>query len=266
MSTKNSITIKVLVLMLTLSMFSCGSRKDIVYFQDEPISSEDFPKQNSFEIIYKADDLITINVSGLDPEAVKPFNLPAVTYDAMSSITTDLNTQGQRRMLTYLIDKEGNIEFPVIGTVKLGGLTRTEATVKMKTILSEYIKDPIVNIRLANFTISVLGEVNRPGTFTVQDERISIPEALGLAGDLSIYGKRDNIFLIREVDGQKKYAKIDLTSISVVNSPVYYLTQNDVIYVEPNKARIRQSSYNQNNGLVVSAIGTIATIIAILIR
>lgn len=130
----------------------------------------------------------------------------------------------------------------------------------------EYIKDPIVNIRLANFTVTVLGEVNKPGTFTVQNERISLPEALGLAGDLTIYGRRDNVFLIREVDGIKRFAKFDLTSINLVNSPNYYLTQNDVIYVEPNNARVRSSSYNQNNYVLISAISTLATIIAILIK
>ena len=136
----------------------------------------------------------------------------------------------------------------------------------LKNKLSEYIKDPIVNVRLINFTVTVLGEVNSPGTFTVQNERISLSDALGLAGDLTIYGKRDNVLLVREVDGQKRYAKFDLNSVNVLNSPNYYLTQNDVIYVEPNNARIRQSSYNPNNGFIISAVATLATIAAILIK
>jgi polysaccharide export outer membrane protein len=152
-----------------------------------------------------------------------------------------------------------------LGTIKIGDLSRKEATDMLKEKISEYVTDPIVNIRLVNFTVTVLGEVNRPGAYTIQDERISISEALGLAGDLTIYGKRDNVFLIREVNGLKKYAKYDLTSINVVNSPVYYLTQNDVIYVEPNNTRVRQSVYNQSNGIIISAIATLATIAAILI-
>ena len=169
-------------------------------------------------------------------------------------------------MQTYLVDLNGFIEFPVLGNIKLGGLTRSQATQLLKTKLTDYIKDPIVNIRLANFTVTVLGEVNNPGTFTVEDERISLIEAIGLAGDLTIYGKRENVFLIREDNGVKRFTKFDLTSIKVVNSPNYYLTQNDVIYIEPNKAKIRSSSYNQNNVIIISAVATLATIIAILIK
>ena len=169
-------------------------------------------------------------------------------------------------MQTYLVDASGNIEFPVLGTVKLGGLTRSEANQVLKERLSEYIKDPIVNIRLANFTITILGEVNRPGTFTIQDERVSVSEALGLAGDLTIYGKRDNILLIREINGEKRYAKLDMTSVNIVSSANYYLTQNDVLYVEPNNARLRQSNFTENNSLIVSIVGIAATVAAILIR
>jgi polysaccharide export outer membrane protein len=135
----------------------------------------------------------------------------------------------------------------------------------LKEKIGEYVKEFIVNIRIMNFTITVSGEVTRPGNYTVQGERVSLMQALGMAGDLTIYGKRNNVFLIREVDGKKKYAKYDLTSINVVNSPVYYLSQNDVIYVEPNKARIRSSSYNPNTGLVIAAVSTLATISAIFI-
>ncbi len=256
----NQKTNKYIIILLVI-LSSCASRKDLVYFQDEPLSESEL-SSNNYELTYKSDDLLTIDVSGLDPEATKPFNLPAVSYDVSSVI----NAQGRLKMQTYLIDTDGNIEFPVLGTMKIGGLTRAQTTTMFKERLSEYIKNPIVNIRLANFTVTVLGEVARPGTFTIQDERISLPEALGLAGDLTIYGKRDNIFLIREVDGKKRFAKLDLTSINIVNSPLYYLTQNDVIVVEPNKARVRQSSYNQNNSVIISAIGVLATVAAILIK
>src|SRR5690606_35144635 len=166
-------------------------------------------------------------------------------------------------MQTYLIDYNGNIEFPVLGTLHIAGMTRIELTEMLKEKISEYAKDPIINIRLVNFTVTVIGEVGRPGTYTIQDERISLPEALGMANDLTIYGKRQNVLLIREVDGKKKFAKIDLTSVNAISSPLYYLQQNDVIVVEPNKARIRSSSYNQNNSVLISAIGTLTTIIAV---
>lgn len=259
-----SSTVNKLLLLALVALTSCGSRQDVIYFQDEPLSEAIENQNSNFELRFKADDLLVINVSADDPETVAPFNLNVV-----STNTSVIDAQGSLKMQTYLIDNKGNIEFPTLGTLKLAGLTRGEANSMLKEKLSIYFKKdapPIVNIRLANFTVTVLGEVKNPGTYTIQDEKISIPEALGLAGDLTIYGKRDNVKLIREVDGQKKFAKIDLTSVNVLNSPNYYLTQNDVIYVEQNNARVRASSFNQNNGVIISAIGTLATIVAILIK
>ncbi len=250
---------KITALFTIALLSSCASKQNIVYFQDEPLSAAINNSSPNFELHYKADDLLTINVSALDPKVARPFNLEA-TYTTQSVI----DGQGALLQQTYLVDSNGNIEFPVLGTVKLGGLSRTEATSHLKSKLSEYIKNPIVNIRLANFTVSVLGEVTKPGTYTVQDERISLPQALGLAGDLTIYGKRNNVFLIREVNGEKKYTKFDLTSINVLYSSNYYLTQNDVIYVVPNNAKVGQSSYS--NGVVISIVGILATVAAILIN
>ena len=264
---KTSRIFKVISLFVLAILSSCASRQNVVYFQDEAITSALENQNSNFELRYKTDDLLTINVSssqafdseGLD--VTKPFNLPAVSYNS-----TVIDAQGSLKMQTYLVDANGYIEFPVLGELKLGGLTKGEANNLLKSKLNTYIKSPLVNIRLANFTVSVLGEVKNPGTFTIQDERVSLLEALGLAGDLTIYGRRDNIILIREVNGEKQYAKLDLRSINIMNSPNYYLTQNDVIYIEPNSARVRSSSYNQNNGIIISAIGTLATIAAILIK
>ncbi|TJY33440.1 polysaccharide biosynthesis/export family protein [Pontimicrobium aquaticum] len=252
---------KLLLLVALLALNSCASRQEVVYFQDEPISEAIENQNANFELRYKTDDLLTIIVSADDPVVAQPYNLQAA-----STTTSVIDAQGSLKMQTYLIDSQGDIEFPGLGSIKIGGLTRSEANNLLKDRLKEYIKNPIVNIRLANFTVTVLGEVKNPGSYTIQDEKISISEALGLAGDLTIYGKRDNVLLIREVDGQKKYSKIDLTSVNVLNSANYYLTQNDVLYVEPNNARVRASSYNQNNGVIISAVGTLATIVAILIK
>ncbi|OUS02958.1 sugar transporter [Flavobacteriales bacterium 33_180_T64] len=253
---------RLMLLFSLVILSSCGTRKDIIYFQDEPITNQNLSElNNNFEIKYKPDDILTIDVSAQVIESVAAFNLPAVAYDTSGGTTTQTSILRQ----TYLIDPLGNIEFPVLGTIKIAGLTRVEATKMLKEKIGEYVKEFIVNIRLVNFTITVLGEVNRPGAYTVKDERISLAEALGLAGDLTIYGKRNDIFLIREVDGKKKYAKYDLTSINVVNSPVYYLSQNDVIYVKPNDARVKTSSYNPNTGVLISAVSTLATIAAIFI-
>ena len=257
-----NISKSIVVFFCLILLSSCGSRKDLVYFQDEPITNQNLSElDNSFEIRFKPNDILTIDVSAEVAESVSVFNLPVVSYDPGGG----MNAQGAILRQTYLVDPQGTIEFPVLGTIKIGGLTRVEATKMLKEKIGEYVKEFIVNIRIMNFTVTISGEVNRPGNYTVQGERISLMQALGLAGDLTIYGKRDNIFLIREVDGKKKYAKYDLTSINVVNSPVYYLSQNDIIYVEPNKARIRSSSYNPNTGLVIAAVSTLATISAIFI-
>ncbi len=248
----------IIPILAILMLSSCGSRKNIVYFQDEPLEG-DVTMSEPKQLIYKPDDILTINVAALDPYTVRPFNLSLV-----SGGTTDVvNARGGLQQQTYLVDYEGNIEFPVLGTLKIAGLTRTELTDMLTERISEYVTNPIVNVRLSNFTVTILGEVRNPGTFTIQDERITILEALGLADDLTIFGKRKNVLLVREVDGKKKYAKIDLTTVNVVNSPVYYLQQNDVIYVEPNNAKIRSSTYNQNNSVLISAIGTLTTIIAV---
>ena len=248
----------VIISILAITMAtSCASRKDLIYFQDEPLSGG-YIDSSPAQLIYKPDDILTINVSAADPIVAKPFNLSFVSEsDDLISAT------GTARMQTYLVDYNGNIEFPVLGTLHIAGMTRIGLTTMLKEKISEYAKDPIINIRLINFTVTVIGEVSSPGTFTIQNERISLPEALGLAKDLTIFGKRQNVLLIREVDGRKKFAKIDLSSVNSVSSPLYYLQQNDVIVVEPNNSRIRSSNYNQNNAVLISAIGTLTTIVAV---
>ena len=263
MTTKLSVyNIKKTLFLISITFLaSCASREDIAYFQDEPLTSAE-NLTNNYEISFKPADMLTIDISAQDPEAVAPFLLTPVATNTPNS----LRISADLRMQSYLIDPYGNIDFPVLGKLKMEGLTRVEATEMLTEKLSEYIKDPIVNVRLINFAVTVLGEVKVPGTFTIQNERISLSEALGLAGDLTIYGVRSNVLLIREIDGKKQYAKFDLSSVNVLNSKNYYLTQNDVIYVEPNKARVRQSSYNPNNAIIISGIATLAAITALIIR
>jgi len=252
---------KIFAIILSAAFLSaCSSRKDIVYFQDEPIDKMADVSQPK-ELIYKTDDILAINVAALDPETVQPFNLTV----AANNSNNLFGVQGGQQLQTYLVDYDGNIDFPVLGKIKVAGLTRPQLTNLLKERISVYVKDPIVNVRLSNFTITIIGEVSNPGTFTIQDERITILEALGLAGDLTIYGEREDVLVIREVNGQKKFAKVDLRSINSINSPVYYLQQNDVIYVEPNNSRVRSSTYNQNNVVLLSAIGTLTTVVALII-
>lgn len=228
---------------------SCASRKDIVYFQD----TGDFETQvntNTFVSKFKIDDLVSINVSSLNPEASAPFNLTKGAGDGST-------VPGQS--VDYLVDQAGEIDFPVIGKIKIAGLSPDELRILLRDRLSEYLKDPIINIRLLNFSVTILGEVNAPGTYPVNGEQITILEALGFAGDLTIRGVRKNVLVIRDFEGTKVYTRIDLTSKDMTKSPVYYLTQNDVVYVEPNKSGISASSLDQRASITISILSVIIT-------
>ncbi len=246
------------IISLTTVLFSCGTKQDVVYFQDVDVVGSS-KAINNYNSTIHPDDLMTIVVSALDQDAARPFNLTTVSY------TSQTGQVGQRSQQTYLVDAEGNIDFPVLGKLKLKGLNRIQATNLIKDLLKEYIKDPIVNIRIINFKITVLGEVNRPGSYTIPNERITIIEALGLAGDLTIQAERHNVLIIREENGKKTYNRIDMTSEEVFNSSMYYLTQNDVIYVEPNNSRVKSSSVGPNVSATLSVIGVLLTSVALVV-
>jgi polysaccharide export outer membrane protein len=199
-------------------------------------------------IVVQPKDVLSIVVSSKNPELAMSFNLPLQTYQAGS---TDLTSMYTQRILGYLVDVEGNINYPVLGKLKVAGLTRDQLSemIKQKLIQEGLIKDPILVTEFMNFKISVLGEVNGPGAFTVEGDRITILEALGKAGDLTIYGKRDNVLVRREKDGIVNFHRVDLRSEALLHSPVYYLQQNDVVYVEPNKTRAGQSRINENRSM-----------------
>ncbi|MER3373025.1 MAG: polysaccharide biosynthesis/export family protein [Allomuricauda sp.] len=244
----------VLLATMVLLITSCASRKDVVYFQNSN-NFETLVDKNTFSPKFKVDDLVGIHISTLNPEASVPFNLFRGSQE-----------DGMRpEQVDYLVDQDGEIDFPVIGKIKIAGLSPEEVRVLLREKLSDYLKDPIINIRLRNFTVTILGDVNNPGTYSVQGERITILEAIGLAGDLTIKGRRDNVMVIRDFDGTKVYTKVDLTDKEVLSSPVYYLTQNDVVYIEPNKSAVTASSLDNRAGLYVSIISTLITSAIILI-
>ena len=256
---KSNNFLKPLLLLSVLTfLLSCGTKQDIVYFQDVDIVGSSV-SINNYNPTFRPDDMLNINVSALDQDAARPFNLNVVSYmDESGGI-------GRASVQTYLIDNNGNIEFPVLGTLKLAGLNKIQATSLLKDMLKEYIKDPIVNIRTVNFKVTVLGEVNRPGSFTIPNERITVIEALGLAGDLTIQAERKNVLVIREENGKKTYNRIDLTSEEVFNSSVYYLAQNDVIYIEPNNSRIKSSTVGPSTSTTLGVISTLVTVAALII-
>ncbi|TVZ13860.1 polysaccharide biosynthesis/export family protein [Maribacter sp. LLG6340-A2] len=227
---------------------SCASRKEVVYFQDAT-NFETLVNDNTDSYRFKVDDVVSIHISTLDPEASLPFNLFKGAEEG-----------GFRpEQVDYIVDKEGNIDFPVLGSVKIEGLSPAEVKTLLKDKLADYLKNPIVNIRLKNFTVTVLGAVNKPGTYPVNGEQISILEAIGLAGDLHIKGKRENVLVLRDFNGTKVYNHIDLTSKKALDSPVYYLTQNDVVYVEPNKSLITSSSLDNRTSNAISIASIIIT-------
>jgi len=209
----------------------------------------------------QTNDILTIVVTAADPKVTAPFN-PA------STMSTGNMTQATDMALrpTYTVDNDGYITLPLLGKVHVLGLTRIQAIEKLRSELTQYIKDPGVNINFNNFRVSVLGEVARPGSFIMPTERVTVLEALGMAGDMTIRGIRDNVLLIREIDGQKTMHRLDLTKESTLNSPYYYLAQNDVIYVEPNKAQINNSKLGANTNIIISIAGLIITVISVLTR
>ena len=242
---------------------ACTSTKKILYLQDVvPLKQQEI--EQKYEVIIHSDDLLAIMVNSRDPELALPFNMPMVTYQLGS------NSTGQQRVLGYLVDTNGDIDFPILGKIHVEGLTRMQLTelVKNKLIEGDLIKDPIVTVQFLNFKVSVMGEVGRPGRFTISGDRITLLEALSMAGDLTIYGRRDRVGVIRENNGKRTILFHDLRSAEIFNSPCYYLQQNDIVYVEPNKAKSGQSGINQNNtiGVWVSVISLLTTIAVLIFK
>jgi len=252
---------KLITLFIAIGLlFSCATKQDIVYFNGVNSSDNSIGLDN-YSPTYHVDDELVIVVNALDAEAAKPFNKVAV------SVSTDLqDARGRERIQTYRIDSDGNINFPVLGKVKLAGLNREQATILLQEKLGpDYIKDPIVDIETINYRVTVLGEVNRPGTYTASNERITIIEALSLAGDLTIYGERENVLVIQDYDGKKTYTRVNLKSNELFESPVYYLSQNDIVYVEPNKTRAKDSSIGASTGVIFSTLGILISTTALII-
>ncbi len=225
----------VLVLAL-LTMSSCGSTKKVIYFPE--VKDGAIPATTPFpESLIQKNDILSITVSSLSADADAPFNSPNIAAAGGG-------------VAGYLVNSEGNIQFPILGNIKAEGLTKNQLKDKITKSLvdAKQLVDPIVTIRFSNFRVTVLGEVNHPTVVTVPNEKISLLEALGLAGDLTIYGKRQNVMIIREEKDQKIIKRVDLNSAEIFTSPYYYLQSNDIVYVEPNKTKI--ASVSRGNQLL----------------
>lgn len=250
---KNHILLFLAVVIACL-LTSCSTPKNVTYFQNrEALDKAVQGYLADAHIMPK--DVLTITVSTTTPEAAKQFNLVTPT--------------SQTQLQNYLVDNEGMINFPVVGQLKVGGMTKTEAEKLITNAISPYLKEsenPVVTVRMTSFSVSVLGEVNQPGTFPIEREKINVLEALAKAGDLTIYGVRNNVTLIREErDGTKSYHTLNLNDANIVNSPYYNLQQNDILYVEPNKIKAQNSTIGSMTTLWLSATSILVSVATLLV-
>lgn len=242
----------VLCYLVAITLSSCSRQRNLVYFSDLKGTNENTSQVlDAGEPTILKNDILGITVNSTSPES----NLLFASVPGNPTINGVYEREG------YRVSSGGVIKFPVLGQVKLEGLTIGQAQALMETELNKFVKNAIVNIKFMNFRVTVIGEVNHPSTFTVANEKINLLEALGLAGDMTPYGKRENVLLIREVDGTRKMERVNLNSKEVLNSPYFYLKQNDVIYVEPDKAKsVEVSNNNRLMPLIVAAISAVAVL------
>lgn len=248
---------------VSMLLTSCGSTKNVAYFQN--IDSVNLDQSRYlYDARIMPKDQLTITVSTTNDEASAPFNMTVPTPYTVNQ----RSTYSQALLQTYLVDNEGYIKFPIIGSIRVEGLTKSEAERMIEEKIRPYIaesENPIVTVRMSSYSISVLGEVNKPGSYQVSREKITVLEALAQAGDLTIYGIRDKVILIREdATGKKEFHKLNLNDANIINSPYYYLQQNDVVYVEPNKVKAQNSSVGSMTTLWFSATSILISLTSLL--
>ena len=257
--------LKIIIVLLTCGICaaSCVSQRKLSYLRDVTAASADsinqtFTSQKENHIA--KGDLLSIFVNALDIQAVQAFNLPVANVQNLGARQVSAAVGGGS-LQGYWVDPEGNIDFPVLGKLHVEGLTTTMLKDTLTQLISRSVKDPIININFMNFFVTVLGEVKNPGRHAVSSQGMTIFEALGLAGDLTIYGKRNNVLVSREVDGKMEFARLNLNDQAIFASPYYHIRQNDVIYVEPNNARAISSQNIPLYLSMVTTLGSMATLI-----
>ncbi len=251
---------------------SCGSSKEVVYFQDLKPGETEIRLPEVKTITVRPEDKISIIVNSRDPQLTDLFNLPYVSRQLGQSLSTGNVTVGTSQGVSvYTVNADGEIDFPVLGKIKVAGMKREEIaeTIKNRLITENLVKDPVVTVEFSNLCISVLGEVNHPGRFSIDRDRITLLDALSMAGDLTIYGNRYKVMVLRQEGDVQRVYGVNLTSGNhLYTSPAYYLQQNDVVYVEPNEVKARQSTVNGNNVRSTSfwiSLASLLTSVAILI-
>ena len=255
-----------------LSLGSCSTSKEVVYFQDLQPGETEIRLANPIEITVRPEDKISIIVNSRDPQLTDLFNLPIVSRQLGQSLRSGGTTTGTAQGVSgYTVDADGNIDFQVLGKIYVARMKREAIAAYLKNGLmtKNLVKDPVVTVEFMNLCISVLGEVNQPGRYSIDRDKITILDALSMAGDLTIYGQRQKVLVLRQEDGIQRVYGVNLTSGEhIYTSPAYYLQQNDVVYVEPNNVRSRQSTVNGNNVRSTSfwiSLASLLTSIGILI-
>ncbi|MDR3217852.1 MAG: polysaccharide biosynthesis/export family protein [Dysgonamonadaceae bacterium] len=256
MTNNNKRTFSIIALFLAIFILTgCGSTKKVLYFQDIdeiPPGYDQYANTAKYQSQIIENDNLRITVSALNELAAAPFNVKMENSGMFNANNIELSG--------YLVDEEGNINFPVIGKVHLAGLTKAKAEALLVEKIAQEIENPVVNIRFLNYKIFVLGEVSRPGDYIIRDEKISIPEALAMAGDMTIYGNRNDVLICRVENGEKKFFHVDMTSASLFYSDSYYLQQNDILYVQQNKRIARNASnFTPNLSIIVSVLSILVT-------
>ena len=253
-------------MLLSIMLYSCYTPKNISYMQDIPAG---VVIDNAEQLIrIQTEDKISIVVKSRDSQLSELFNLPVVS----SRVGSTTGSSYSQQMSCYSVTSDGCIDFPVLGKVEVVGMTREQIaeTIKQRLVSENLVKDPVVTVEFENLHFSVMGEVNRPGQYSIDRDRITLLDALSKAGDLTIQGRRDNVLVLRTIDGKQYAYRVDLTDTdSVMNSPVAYMQQNDVIYVDPNNVKKRQSTVNGNNVLSTSfwiSVASLLTSIAVLVK
>lgn len=251
-----------MAVVLLVVVASCSTTKDnnLAYFKNLPTSGTgQLPQAAPADVRLQVDDEITITVSSSAPEATAIFNAPL----ANSSVRGDATVQGNPRLMSHIVDRDGNIEMPVIGKINVLGKTTDEVAQMIRDRVATTVRDPYVNVQLMSFYVNVMGEVKEPQRIKVDKQRFSVLDALAACGDLTEYGQRDGVVVIRNDGTQTTYHQLNLADTGIFSSPYFYLQQNDVVYVAPNKIRIDNSKYNQHNAFKLSVISTVVSAVSV---
>lgn len=255
-----------LILALAAGLAGCTSYRNVPYLQDIETVNNYGKEIPLYDAKIMPKDLLSITVNTTDPQAAAPFNLTVQT--PLNAALTNIYTTSSPSLQQYLVNNEGEIDFPVLGRLKVGGLTKNEAESLIREKLQPYLKEtPIVTVRMANYKISVLGEVARPGSFTVSNEKVNVLEALAMAGDMTVYGVRTNVKLIREdAEGKREIIPLDLTKSDLVLSPYFYLRQNDILYVTPNETKAKSSDIGTTTTTWISATSILISLASLIVN